>query len=143
MAQQIVQGVFAQGEQQTFPTFVSNNFTIRPNELCGAGNCLVLLIPQDTTSGATISTISDTINGSWSTTPVRSCVGATCRSDVYLFPSCGAGLPTITVVFSANLPGPRFILLEVSGVATTTPFDGGNSAADQTWGGGATPVQCG
>lgn len=140
---QFVQGNFTQGDQAAVANNPGNAYEFGLTEPLGAGNILILKVPYDTTGGVSVSSISDTVNGSWSTTAAATCVGANKTTKVYLFPNSASGAaPTFTVNFSGNVQGPEFSIQEWSGIATSNPANGSSNAPDQTFG-GSTPIQCG
>ena len=97
----------------------------------GAGNCLVLAITND--GGATITSISDNINGTWPAATVTALPGAgDLDSRVYVFPNSASGLITITVTYSAAPAQFQYCMTELYGIATSSPGAGSSSASYST-----------
>src|SRR5260370_12772067 len=133
MTAQLVQASILQGNNANISSGVGNTYKVALLEPVGAGNCLVLLLTF--INSVTVSTISDNINGSWSTTAAQTCLGVTNNKNFYLFPNAGAGVTTITIVFSADVQGQPFTIMEWSGIATSSPANGGHSNPSQNYNG--------
>ncbi len=136
----LVQGIFTCGDPIGVDGTSGNNYVLNERRV-NAGNCLVLVMSYVAT--ATISTISDTINGSWSTTPAVTVTGANSKTAIFLFPNSGSGKAKLTIVFTGTQnPNPIFVWEEWAGIATSSPANGTSSAASQVFG-GTTPIGCG
>src|SRR5258708_26874444 len=122
MTAHLVQAIYDQGKNANISSSPGNTYKATFPEPVGAGNCLVLLLTF--ANSVTLSTISDNVNGSWSVTAAQSCAGTNANTNFYLFPNAGAGSTTVTFVFSGNVQGRPFTLMEWSGRATTSPADG-------------------
>ncbi len=140
MTAQLVQAIYAQGNNANISSSPGNTYKFTLPEPVGTGNCLVLL--QTFTNSVTVSAISDNINGSWSTTAAQACAGANNNTNFYLKAGVSAGVTTVTVVFSGTVQGQPFTLMEWSGIATSSPADGGASNPSQNYN-GTTPISTG
>src|SRR5260370_36140083 len=129
MTAQLVQARFLQGNNANISSVVGNTYKVALLEPVGSGNCLVLLLTF--INSVTVRTISDNINGSWSTNAAQTCLGVNNTTNFYLFPNAGAGVTTITIVFSADVQGQPFTIMEWSGIATSSPANGGHSNPSQ------------
>lgn len=86
-----------------------------------AGSTLVVIATIDSGGGASISTVSDTVNGSYGTakiTVVDSTDGETMA--VFIFPNTAAGTPTVTMTPSVNCDFRSLVAIEVGGAATVS-----------------------
>jgi len=109
-----------------------------------AGNCLIAVVGTGV-SNTDVPTISDTVNGSWPAKLVSSSLPVDHDNYlVYNFPNTGAGSPVITVTNGAASTV-QFHVMEVSGLATTNPFDtsatGYNASASSITTSSMTPAQ--
>jgi hypothetical protein len=126
-AAQFQQGFFSVGDSNVSVNEPGNAFEFSLPNSVGAGNLLVLKITYP--DGNTVSTISDTVNGSWSTTAAVTTRGGTGNNDtsVFLFPNSGSGVLTITINFNSTVQPAIFTLMEWSGIATSSPNNGTTS----------------
>jgi len=141
MSATFIQGIFTCGDPLTIDPSSGNGYVL-PQRPVSSGNCLLLTMSY--VNGKTISSISDTVNGSWSTTPIAGpIVGANATLAVFAFPGSGSGTATLTITFNATQnQNPIFIWEEWAGIATSTPGNGSHGAASQVFG-GVTPIACG
>jgi hypothetical protein len=123
-AAQFQQGFFSVGNSNVSVNEPGNAFKFSLPNSVGAGNLLVLKITYP--NGKTVSTISDTVNGSWSTTAAVTARGGTGNNDtsIFLFPNSGSGVLTITINFNSMVQPAIFTLMEWSGIATSSPNNG-------------------
>ena len=104
-----------------------NTYKITLPNAVGSGNCLILQVSINST--ATVSTISDTINGSWSTTAAATVVDGS-RLSVFLFPNSASGVDTLTFTLTAADSGVTFRFMEWNNIATTSPANGTATASN-------------
>lgn len=103
-----------------------NSFKLPFPNATGSGNCLVLGFTCD--AGATISSVSDNINGTWGAATASASGGAgNLDSYVYVFPNSGSGQVTITIAFGAAVRTFGSCMTEFYGVATSTPVSAHSS----------------
>lgn len=96
-----------------------------------SGDCIILSVfALDTSVAPTFSGITDTVNGSWSSTPDKTqtftVAGLLCRHSVYSFPNSGAGTPTISVtvnITSGTTHNGGMSCVAYSGLATSSALD--------------------
>jgi hypothetical protein len=101
----------------------------------GSGDCLVMSLTYP--NGATISSISDTINGSWSTTAAVTANGGNGNNNtsIFLKSSSSGTTDTITITFSASQQPVMWRVEDWVGV--TCSSNGTAAAANQTYNGSA------
>lgn len=108
-----------------------NSFKLPLLNSSGAGNCLVLGITND--GAATVSSISDNINGTWGAAAVTALPGSgNLDSRVYVLPNIASGQVTITVTYSAAVTMFSYVVTELYGIATSSPSAGTTSASNST-----------
>lgn len=76
----------------------------------------------------TISGVSDSVNGAWSSAINVNNTPNNQRTALFYQENTGAGTPTVTATFSAEANFVHLTIMEESGVATTTPLDKVTSA---------------
>src|SRR6266446_3926810 len=150
MTAQFCNGRFGQGNMTAIDSgaggLLFNNIQYPYPDKLAAGCCLFFAMSYDAT--ATVTSITDTRNGSWSTTPVRSVTGASTILALFRFPNSAAADPNgtplqLTVVFNKNISVPPTWFEAFSGIKITTPEDGGSGAASVTTSGSPFTVSCG
>jgi hypothetical protein len=101
----------------TFSVSYSTNVT--------AGSLGVLWISWDSGSGQTVGSVADSQGQTWINIPSAGVADTTNHQSgaMYYRADLSAGALTVTVTWSANTTFVRAVVVEHSGVATTTPFD--------------------
>lgn len=110
---------FGQGQNTAVANNATNNFEVTlPLDTLG-GNAIGLFMSWNSTT-ATVSTIKDTINGTWNlaNTLQKSIIGLNNTDSFYALANSGAGTTTITITFSAVVQPPVVEVFEIPGVAT-------------------------
>lgn len=105
-----------------------NAFKLPLPNAVGAGNALVLGITFPV--GNTVSSITDTVGNSWSTTPAVTAAGSSYRTSAFVLPNSAAGAEVITVTFNASIIPFQYTVSEYNNVATSSPVNGSSSAAN-------------
>ena len=102
-----------------------------------AGDILVLYL--DYPHGDTVSSITDTIGNTWSTTPAVTADGGpgNALTAIYLMPDSGAGAETLTVNLSAGSGFFSYAISEYNNVATSSPSNGTLGTGNITVSGGS------
>lgn len=98
-----------------------------------AGNLLVAVSSWNSVS-VTAQTVADDVNGAWTIVTGSLAVNSTTgwSSQVFYRQNTAAGTPTVTLTLSATTTERLLDVLEYSGGATVSPFDGGNGASGTT-----------
>lgn len=108
-----------------------NSFKLPLSNPCGTGNCLVLAITYD--GGATVSSVTGAVNGSFGSPAVTALAGAGNNdSGIYVLPNITSGQETITVVFGSAVQEFQYCLTELYGVATSSVTNGTSSTNNVT-----------
>lgn len=104
-----------------------NNFAFTVQTPVGAGNCLVLAITDP--SGKTVTSITDSVNGTWPAATVTATNSGGFTAAIFVLPNAGAGATTITVNFNASCTQFQYTVSEFCNVALTSPVNNHSSNA--------------
>jgi RHS repeat-associated protein len=101
-----------------------------------AGNLLIAM--QMMPSGSSVSSVTDNKGSSWlhATGALSSSTGDNSVIDIWYCPNCSSGVTTITAHYAATVNFSGMIAYEMSGVATSSPFETGGNLSQGTVSGG-------
>lgn len=139
---QFLNGRFGQGNAVGVNGTLMNNFSYPYPDKLNAGACIFLAMHTDNAN--VVSSISDNINGAWSTTPDKTVSGASQTLAIYKKENSGAADPAngtglvITVKFTGTVNPPITWIQAWSGIKSSGSFDGGSTAASQALTGNGT-----